>query len=987
MVTDVTTNNAPVLLYLKVPAQTIAELTARYEDGGEFGWYAWVEELKNFAYWDVDTEQWKEVNPQVYETYNSISNTDFIKGVGKKWSFQTIKAALYNYIYPLVQALHLTHTSRTDNPHSVTKAQVGLGNVDNTSDVNKPVSTAQKAYVDAETALRIDGDQALTDALKAVASGSPKGAYADEAALISDDPDHTYTYVTIDTGNWYFWNTLLGQWQSGGAYQAPLSVVGTLGDSETDVIHQKKVTEQLNKRIVMTELVNNASVQYEVDAAEYVGNSNRAINFGLGVYALTTKETLFNKIQLKIARKTSSGNVIFKLYTADDLSGITNPDANFTLLEEVTQVVGTTTIDEFTTVKLTDNYTVASGKYIILLCASATGISIKSWDAAGTGRTKMLNSGTSDMETIFDSAWVYIVDLYQVPFQLSLELPFILPADLTNYATKTELAAKIDYAVALTGGENVYTHERGDGEYAGNAVYTFASIGYQMKMSKISSFNKITLKASANSPSDTYFRVYKTSTLENAIPETAWTFIQEKVIALTSEMQDIELIFPEVITLLEDEYLVVLISTKTSTLLSMGRWNVDTYSDRNKLLVATSTNYSNIFAETWYVASDTFWSTPLKLDLVLPFITPENINDYIPKRSIPEGYEPKISIPAVIYAVVGTELNLWHDALVIGADNGLNGLKDYIVEITCAIGVQKQRCYSITPVSGNVGDNTLTIAVYDYNHNLIDSATTTLTVIAATAPSAVKNIVMIGDSLTAASTITQTVHEKFTVLGSNIPVFYGSKGTSPYNHEGIAGWKFEYFAGAGIGDGNPLWNTATEKLDIADYRSRLGMGTDKIDIVTIQLGINDCFGNTVLSAAIIEGYTNYAKLIIDAFLADNANTKVIIMLPSTDGNTYGGWGANYGAAYSKNVYQKNIFNLREKIITEFDSSAYDANVSVGIAGLVIDRYYGYALGDAAISARVATTEKVHTNAVHPTTSGYQQMGDAIYANILKLIQS
>jgi hypothetical protein len=35
-----------------------------------------------------------------------------------------------------------THASRTDNPHSVTKSQLGLGNVDNTSDMNKPISTA-----------------------------------------------------------------------------------------------------------------------------------------------------------------------------------------------------------------------------------------------------------------------------------------------------------------------------------------------------------------------------------------------------------------------------------------------------------------------------------------------------------------------------------------------------------------------------------------------------------------------------------------------------------------------------------------------------------------------------------------------------------------------------------------------------------------------------------------------------------------------------
>lgn len=35
-----------------------------------------------------------------------------------------------------------SHKNNTSNPHGVTKAQVGLGNVDNTSDANKPISTA-----------------------------------------------------------------------------------------------------------------------------------------------------------------------------------------------------------------------------------------------------------------------------------------------------------------------------------------------------------------------------------------------------------------------------------------------------------------------------------------------------------------------------------------------------------------------------------------------------------------------------------------------------------------------------------------------------------------------------------------------------------------------------------------------------------------------------------------------------------------------------
>ena len=40
------------------------------------------------------------------------------------------------------------HTSLTNNPHSVTKAQVGLGNCDNTSDADKPVSTAGQTALD-----------------------------------------------------------------------------------------------------------------------------------------------------------------------------------------------------------------------------------------------------------------------------------------------------------------------------------------------------------------------------------------------------------------------------------------------------------------------------------------------------------------------------------------------------------------------------------------------------------------------------------------------------------------------------------------------------------------------------------------------------------------------------------------------------------------------------------------------------------------------
>lgn len=49
----------------------------------------------------------------------------------------------------LAEASDLTaHTGNTSNPHSVTKAQVGLSNVDNTSDAAKPISTATQTALD-----------------------------------------------------------------------------------------------------------------------------------------------------------------------------------------------------------------------------------------------------------------------------------------------------------------------------------------------------------------------------------------------------------------------------------------------------------------------------------------------------------------------------------------------------------------------------------------------------------------------------------------------------------------------------------------------------------------------------------------------------------------------------------------------------------------------------------------------------------------------
>lgn len=78
------------------------------------------------------------------------------------------------------------------NPHAVTKTDVGLGNVDNTSDANKPISTAQQTALDT----KVDKNAAITGATKTKVTYDAKG-------LVTAGADATTTDISEGT-NLYF---------------------------------------------------------------------------------------------------------------------------------------------------------------------------------------------------------------------------------------------------------------------------------------------------------------------------------------------------------------------------------------------------------------------------------------------------------------------------------------------------------------------------------------------------------------------------------------------------------------------------------------------------------------------------------------------------------------------------------------------------------------------------------------------------------------
>lgn len=67
--------------------------------------------------------------------------------IANDWTGDTLRAGwgIINNNFWVVQADLTTHINDNTNPHSVTKSQVGLSEVDNTSDSQKPISTAAAA--------------------------------------------------------------------------------------------------------------------------------------------------------------------------------------------------------------------------------------------------------------------------------------------------------------------------------------------------------------------------------------------------------------------------------------------------------------------------------------------------------------------------------------------------------------------------------------------------------------------------------------------------------------------------------------------------------------------------------------------------------------------------------------------------------------------------------------------------------------------------
>ncbi len=113
-----------------------------------------------------------------------------------------------------------THISSTSNPHSVTKTQVGLGNVDNTADVDKPISTATQTGLDTKVSKSGDtmtgsltvanlansinsGDYPIQMLSNITSTGAARGLVLDTVNNLNTDGDKIFSVNTNGNERFY----------------------------------------------------------------------------------------------------------------------------------------------------------------------------------------------------------------------------------------------------------------------------------------------------------------------------------------------------------------------------------------------------------------------------------------------------------------------------------------------------------------------------------------------------------------------------------------------------------------------------------------------------------------------------------------------------------------------------------------------------------------------------------------------------------------
>lgn len=341
---------------------------------------------------------------------------------------------------------------------------------------------------------------------------------------------------------------------------------------------------------------------------------------------------------------------------------------------------------------------------------------------------------------------------------------------------------------------------------------------------------------------------------------------------------------------------------------------------------------------------------------------------------------PLLTLPPMVYGVVGQETRIFFDNVVLTLIPG-----NLRVEVKCKLGQSDRDHWSVTPKDGDAGLHPMEITVRGAKDEVLQTARTTLRVAPKDWGAQKKlRLLIVGDSLTHSYYPTVLFNR---LQGKNNPActFLGTH--KPANvpagmaHEGLGGWTWKRFlsfyepnpAGPERNKASSPFVFAGDKgpqLDVPRYIKEHCDGVPP-DVVTFQLGINDCFSanpeDLKSIESVIAAMFDSADKLIAAFRAAAPKAVIGIGLTTAPNSREEAFEANYKGKYTRWGWKRIQHRLVRAQLEHFKGKEKE-NLILIPTYLDLDPDKDYP----------------PDNAVHPNTAGYERIGNTFYAWVKNL---
>ena len=343
------------------------------------------------------------------------------------------------------------------------------------------------------------------------------------------------------------------------------------------------------------------------------------------------------------------------------------------------------------------------------------------------------------------------------------------------------------------------------------------------------------------------------------------------------------------------------------------------------------------------------------------------------------GEDLQLTLPPIIYAVPGVEMNIYFDNIVLVKETDA-----YQFHVTCDVGKTESKRWVLTPTAGQVGKHALSIEVKAADGAPLAKTTSILHVVARKAGSHSNlNLLIIGDSLThqtqypneIARLLSKPNNPQWQMLGTHSP----TNASAGVAHEGYGGWSWQRFASHFEPNPDGTYRKRSSpfvyknekgnpQLDVRRYFKE-ECGGQRPDVIVIMLGINDCFSSNPNDPAAINTRVDamfvHATRLLNALQEAAPDVEIGICLTTPPNSRQQAFQANYQDRYSRWGWKRIQHHLIQRQISRFNDRTDPAKQWLFIipTQLNLDPVAGYPAN----------------NGVHPNTSGYKQIGVSIYA--------